>query len=444
MKLTDDQEQACDIAMDWLTDPAEKFLIIQGSAGTGKSTLVREFLERVKLKADLLASILGSKDGIHEWGVNMMATTNKAAGVLAEMADMEVVTVHSFLKLIPWTDYVTGELHFKQRNDYEPVFNQLLLVDEGSFLSDELIKKLDQSTIRCKIIIVGDQYQLAPPPKKALPGEEVDPNEPPPKPVMESLVCPRATLSKIVRHDSEIAQLGAQCRSFVKTGKFTWMTMNGNDIVHMDPIACLNTVDDVFTHPDYNMDTVRILAYSNKKVIQHNTYVRTKRGMHPLVEVGETLLTNKPISDKHGVFASTDTRVTVNHISEEVVKDDVKGVMIGFTKSDTMFFLPYDQNEVASLKRTLKKAGNIYGLVHIRDTWLDIRPVFASTVHKSQGSTFNTVFIDLSDIGKCHNPDMTARMLYVATTRASHKVIFFGKLPPWYGGIIHAQLSHAA
>lgn len=48
----------------------------------------------------------------------------------------------------------------------------------------------------------------------------------------------------------------------------------------------------------------------------------------------------------------------------------------------------------------------------------------AMTVHKSQGSTYNTVFIDSDDIGICANTnfEMYMKLMYVAISRASHKV----------------------
>ena len=64
---------------------------------------------------------------------------------------------------------------------------------------------------------------------------------------------------------------------------------------------------------------------------------------------------------------------------------------------------------------------------------LDLRMVDASTVHKAQGSTLDTVYIDLDDISKCTQKDLTAKLLYVAVSRARKKVVFFGDLAKRYG-----------
>ena len=56
----------------------------------------------------------------------------------------------------------------------------------------------------------------------------------------------------------------------------------------------------------------------------------------------------------------------------------------------------------------------------------DVRRPYARTVHKSQGSEFNTVFISQKDIKKSIRPGyylQYARLMYVALSRAIHKVV---------------------
>lgn len=48
----------------------------------------------------------------------------------------------------------------------------------------------------------------------------------------------------------------------------------------------------------------------------------------------------------------------------------------------------------------------------------------AMTVHKSQGSTYDTVYLDTEDIGKCSNYDyeLYLKLMYVGISRAAQKV----------------------
>lgn len=430
LQLTNDQEHACDTAMDWLTDRTSKYLVISGPAGCGKSTLVETFLERVKVKANLLASILGSRDKKHEWEVDMMATTNKAAGVLSEMSENPVSTVHSYLNLVPRKDYDTGKLTFIPGRKYKIIHNKLLIIDESSFISDSLYEFLDKGTKHCKIILVGDPYQLVPAEQKKL--------------VMDTIGCERANLTEVVRHNSDIANLGAQCREMVRSGRFTGIRPNDKDIVWLPAQEMLDTVNEMFTDPSYTMDTGRILTWTNKQVTKYNTHIRLKKGMSATVDPGEMLVTNKPILASGKTAYGTDTRVLVTDVVGETVRAGVPGRLVRLSLTTGDHFLPDNQDDVSLLLRRLKKRGDMQDFFNVKETWLDLRPVFVSTVHKSQGSTFDTVFVDLSNIGRCPIPDEVARMLYVGATRPAKKVVFFGQLPARYGGILNGIHQAAA
>ena len=64
----------------------------------------------------------------------------------------------------------------------------------------------------------------------------------------------------------------------------------------------------------------------------------------------------------------------------------------------------------------------------IENHYVDLRLAYASTVNKAQGSTYDNVYIDLNDIGKCYDKDQVRRMLYVALSRARHKAVFTGDI----------------
>jgi len=58
-----------------------------------------------------------------------------------------------------------------------------------------------------------------------------------------------------------------------------------------------------------------------------------------------------------------------------------------------------------------------------KDQFVDVRPIYASTVHKSQGSTYKRAYVDLMDIQMMPQKEMLARLLYVAVTRPSETLI---------------------
>ena len=108
--------------------------------------------------------------------------------------------------------------------------------------------------------------------------------------------------------------------------------------------------------------------------------------------------------------------------------------MVQLNNSRQRLFLPENQNKVTSLLKVLANDKNWKDYFNIKNNWLDLRPLHSSTVHKSQGSTYNVVFIDLDDIGKNTNANSMARILYVATSRAKTRVVFYGDLPKKHYG----------
>lgn len=99
--------------------------------------------------------------------------------------------------------------------------------------------------------------------------------------------------------------------------------------------------------------------------------------------------------------------------------------------------LPEDKNHFNALIKFYQKDKNWNRYFHLKNTYPDLRPRDAATVHKAQGSTYDTVFVDLSNLSTCHNPVMVARLLYVAFTRARTRVVLYGELAAKYGGLTY-------
>ena len=98
--------------------------------------------------------------------------------------------------------------------------------------------------------------------------------------------------------------------------------------------------------------------------------------------------------------------------------------------------VPVDRDHYNNLIKYFSKTKNWDRYFYMKNTFPDLRQPDASTVHKSQGSSYDTVFIDMSNISTCHNSTQVARMLYVAFSRARSRIILYGQLSPKYGQII--------
>jgi exodeoxyribonuclease V len=78
-----------------------------------------------------------------------------------------------------------------------------------------------------------------------------------------------------------------------------------------------------------------------------------------------------------------------------------------------------EKNNLLSKSYLCSKIG--WGL---KDFFCDIKHSYAMTIHKSQGSTFKKVFIDLNDVSTIKDPVLFNQCLYVAITRPSDELTF--------------------
>jgi ATP-dependent exoDNAse (exonuclease V) alpha subunit len=71
-----------------------------------------------------------------------------------------------------------------------------------------------------------------------------------------------------------------------------------------------------------------------------------------------------------------------------------------------------------------KKINNLYKNWQniIIDKFAQLNYGYSITVHKSQGSTFTNVFIDILDILSNNNTEETSKCLYTAITRSSNRL----------------------
>lgn len=425
MKLTDDQQEALDLFSDFLTND-EQFLIIQGSAGTGKSTIIKQMVKRYNQRKEMLAVLRKMKSDDIE-SILLTATTNPAVAVLSEMLeDSGVVTIHNLLDLRLFNDQQTGKKRLALKKNAGIIYDSVIIIDEASMITDELFEYIKNRTENCKIILVGDQYQLAP----------VGQTET----VMETLECKKADLSQVMRNDGDILKTSAQFKETVKTGVFTPIEAVAPQIMHVDGPTFQKLIDKAYLASDYTSKSARILAWTNARVLEYSQYIREAKGLPTNLQVGEVVVSNKPIIE---LQVPTDSLVTITGMGGKYVNDyGIEGRDIEIDNRKSLF---YPENPMAerNILRELRREKDWKGYFDVKDTWLDLRTHYSCTVHKSQGNSFKRVFVDLADIGRCAIPSDVARMLYVAISRATDTVILYGQLPPKYAGTDALSLLQA-
>jgi hypothetical protein len=362
--------------------------------------------------------------------VVMTATTNKAAEVLAEATKRPTQTVHSFLNLVLRENWSTGLMRLEHGKQWKIHYNKIIFIDESSMIDTPLRREILEGTHGCKIIYVGDHRQLSPITEKI-------------SPVYADASLPFFELNEQMRTTiPHLQAVNAQLRETVKTGIF-------------QPIPILPGVIDLLDGPQMEAEVnatfhqqtheARILAYTNPRVLQYNAHIRELRGLGEAFTVGEFLVNNSAVI-LGSVVMHVEEEIEVMDIDPTPEMIDLDGhaelevVRMTFKNSYNELYrdvpVPVDRDHYSRLLKYFQKEKLWRTFYQLKNGFPDLRQRDAATVHKAQGSTYGTVFIDLDDLSTCRNPDTAARLLYVAFSRARHRVVCYGELAQKFGGML--------
>jgi len=409
--LTPDQQRAYYAFDQFLCDPNQTVLRISGYAGTGKSTLI------ATISANL-ASMLSANQMVsqqeRDWTPVFTATTNKACEAFAKATGEEVQTIHSFLGLIIKTNYREKTTSLEPTRRTQIHKDKIIFIDEASYVDHVLLDYIFEYLRDCKIVFIGDPAQLAPVKTKGTPVYECQ--------------FPEVALTEVVRQaeGNPIIDLATAFRNTVNgEGWLEQFIPDGHHVQYHNRDDFEALILKEFDRPDWHFDQSKVLAYTNKTVQRYNQAIRAQVQGEPQLQTGDYAVVNSAMTSKTCKLR-TDQLVCITDM-KPAKSLGVSGWEV--TLDGIHFaFLPESFN---ARKERLKKAYADENMAHVAtidQTWIDLRAAYACTINKSQGSTFDRVFIDLDDVRTCRNPNTLARLLYVAVSRAREQVILTGDL----------------
>jgi GTPase SAR1 family protein len=425
--LNQGQQAAADAFMDFLFSDEKEFNIT-GPAGVGKTYLMDYIIDTTMPRYHEMCRLIGldpKYDSVH-----MTATTNKAAEVLGQSVNRPTSTIHSFFGLVVYDDYATGNSVLRRTRKWRIHEREIIFIDEASMIDTPLWKELQDSTKDCKLVYVGDRSQLAPV------QEDLSP--------VYKRQLPMAELLTPVRNASQPALLNVcqQLRETVSTGVFKPIQIVPGVIDLLDDQAMQAEIANHFQAQTHD---VRILAYTNKRVIAFNDHIRGLRQLPTEYKAGEFLINNSVLHHKNGTLAvEAEVEVIRNLGPSRKLVDEEHQVYLDLNILDlqTAFGdiirnvqFATNRQHLTDLIKYYSRTKNFPVKFDLQNNIADLRPRDAATVHKSQGSTYDAVFVDLGNISTCNSPNQAARMLYVAFSRAKSRVFLYGDLAPKYGGL---------
>jgi exodeoxyribonuclease V len=444
--LNADQSAAVALLMDSIDrgDPIARLL---GYAGTGKSFTVVRLLQRYAALRPVILS----------------APTNKAVSVLRSMAaelggKAEASTIHRILGLRPEIDEQRGRLVLKRFREPQIDQGALIVVDECSMVDSALMRFIQQAAhdARAQVLYVGDPGQLPPifeAQSPAFTGNGVT-----------------ARLTQIVRQKADHPILGMtqQIRDALDGGpvpRFETRHSGDGSLLHLDAIEFQTALIAVMKSKRYRADPdyARVLCWTNSKTESYNDLIRRallgKAADKQCLLPNENVVACSPILD---LKVSIGDMVTVvgaepdSHLGIPCVKATIaangkqgdvyvvrpqgrelyKEKVTALVKSANALQSAYNDarngnrlDKYPELDDKRRKAAWREFFTFKDEAFADLRPIHATTVHRSQGSTYEKVFVDLSDIGRNTRRDVLLRLLYVALTRSRGDVIVTGELP---------------
>lgn len=448
LQLTADQQAAIEGILQDITQPGAT-PVLCGYAGTGKTVTTAALVSRL--------SDMGKR-------VVVATPTHKARSqverALARCGAerFEAVTVARLLGLKQYRDKQTGKETFRPDSGGKNMLSKteewdddekevvkirridVVIVDETSMLSSDLYDLLLSELEGRPVVFVGDDRQLLP--------------------VKETEVCKAFTegsslyrLTEVLRHDGAILNLATATRQLaLGRARFASADGGGSRVVAYRSreqwgaaLLEMAASHEAMNDPDF----CRALAYTNDSVNMINTRIHQRRyGMDaPQFVEGMTCVTVDAIPDPMG------TAPLLNSTVDVLIQEAIREPHLFTDTGDLMTDEPWDTWELTvtgdfAMAKTFRviaaedeqrwqkwlkdladqareasgqQRSELWDLFFRRkDCVGKLQPASALTVHKSQGSTFQHVFLHWDIDGRGSQPTAVQNQLsYVGITRAA-------------------------
>lgn len=419
------------------------FLSLAGAAGVGKSYLTGEIVQAV------IRGIYGHTDN----GVCITAPTHKALKVIKTMLESLSIkadyrTIQSFLGIKPTYNYSTGEEKYViDRTKKSLPSVSLLIVDESSMVSDELFIFIKDAFLRGRVntvLFIGDIYQLLPVNSSSNPVFELN---------------KQYSLTEVVRQakDSNIIRLATMFRDRIISQEFISIRELLQDAI-ANPTQDIEFfsskekfVQDFYKNKQWESGDKIITTFANKDVETFNKLIRDRYWNERGVEEPPLFLTNDRIRFKspydrqksnvvsNGSIFANGEEVTIKTAREVISPNSYikcwQCEIYGRGEEDFILVIdPQSQNDFNKMLESYVYLAKTSSYENRKSYWkmffdtkskfADVQYIYALTIHKLQGSTYDTAYIDLSNIA---NNEMIAndfkyRLAYVAITRAKRNI----------------------
>lgn len=464
--FTDDQKIAIDNILDFIAAPfnSAKYIVgLTGAGGTGKTFVTNYIINKCKYATSV---------------IKCAAPTHKACRVFSNaIGGKEVETIQSIFGL-------RLDLRLEDFNPAKPQFNpmakakldnvKLLIVDESSMPPAKLITFICNKCkeLEIKVIFIGDPFQLTPVnERKSIAFDRCFAVYNLTQLVRQAEGNPIIPLLNLLRKDIENKTYGFIEYITKHIGRSSY-NENGEGFSIVRAGQFRDVIDRSFHNEDYtkNIDMYRIIGYTNNNVSSWNNYIRNSI----IKDADKHIITKNDLIMSYETIVNEFMEIIINNSEEYIIHDIVNyvdttygfnGFLVRFqlvhggaiTKPifvinhrDQFSILKYHKviTELITLAKNatggtrvakwksyydFKKkyliASNVVDRMGTIIYKRDIDYGFSITAHKSQGSTYGSVFVDVNNMvydknNRIYsNQDDLLRRLYVGASRAKKELI---------------------
>lgn len=428
-KWSDDQQAALTKISSWLTQTEERFFIMRGGAGVGKSRVLSEL------------------PNLSRRSLYFTTPTNKACKVLSNYVGVECKTIHSLLGLRMEAKEEKLVLTPPKRKPF--IRNgSLLVIDEGSMVGKELTEYIKNTVYENDMLclVCGDPLQLPPIGEtRAAIWKATNKSE-----------C-KALLKQVMRFDNQILSLSVRLRKAIIDKNFDkppiYDDNDGKEGVWLQSAYEFKRELLRDACPEKYINC-KALAWRNKTVNSLNNLIRRKLGYNDTYVVGDLIMLASPVlNDEDEIIGNTDDEGVIVDICKtthqvEGVRVPIYRMVVNMNDRVMTLRVPIEGDETLeklfsmlaknalACRNNYDKALSWKSYWKVKNSFHNIRYNYGLTIHRAQGSTYaksgqegsleyknsGTVFVHMSDI-LCNPNDLEAyRCLLVGTTRPTHRL----------------------
>lgn len=494
LDLNEKQKQAIERISDFISQDNEKIFYLMGYAGTGKTFLIGKIIKELLLtkKMDHIFICAPTHKALKVIECYLKSNLNPIEQIQF-LSMLSFMTIHKLLEFKPIIIAEDGSKVFKSIKEskfLKQMENKLIVVDECSMISKEMINELKKYTelYPIKIIYIGDKKQLPP---VGEPESLIFKNIPKNyryyillDEIMRTKCSDIKDVCSIIRDWNQIDSLAKLLlpihnkKSCHKTFKLyhkkpnhtetTWfkyfikkLDMGNIPIILTWKNSTSDKYNEIirkYVHKSTNINNYMIGDYAmfNNYYIspKDNTCFYTSDMIKILdIKIEERILFNwekilmekpkttidKGFNNMLKKFIKQKNKFRIDIFTVERIHSDIASIIHDKThlvqtihRDDLDAYkkmLDYIQEHIEFFFKKFKAeqlTSKLWDIYHkqLIEPYGELNFGYSITTHKAQGSTFETVIVDVEDIGENPNLNELQKALYTAAGRASEELGF--------------------